>query len=156
MNTEDYRRYVLHPELRNGFTLDKAPEDSPDELAMLATVVCTKCPEMWDVHIPLQKGAFVVLQAHWSNKHAPITEWSGAIRKKSFRSRMERKIDNVLCCVSYLPGIELELGPGGRGRRRGRELTAEPGSEGCEDGTCHSGEEPVPIDVRHGSGGGRS
>lgn len=148
MNVDDYRRYQLHVELRDHFTLDKAPEDSPDELRLLATAVCNKCPEMWDVHIPLGKGAFNVLQQHYSHRHAPPQEWSGEIRRRKSSSRLERKLDNVLACVSYLPG----LGPGGTGGgwRWRWELPLEPRDEGSSssgpDGGEDGSEETAPVD----------
>lgn len=154
MNVDDYRRYQMHPELRDAFTLEKAAEDSIDEQRFLATVTCTKCPEMWDVHIPLRKGAFNVLQAHFSNRHAPLTEWSGEIRKKSFRSRLERKMDSVLSCVSYLPGLRPAVAVAVGSGRGGGLLGGEPVDDASDDARHDGSEEALPVDVLQGPGEG--
>lgn len=72
----------------------------------IATASCNKCSDAWDVKLPLGKGAFNTLRLHFENKHGPPGTFAGEIRKKGWRSRMERKLDNVAAMVSYLPGVE--------------------------------------------------
>src|SRR4051812_47477629 len=72
----------------------------------LATALCNLCADAWDVKLPLGKGAFNTLRLHKENKHGPPGTFAGEIRKKGWRSRMERKVDNIAAMVSYLPGVE--------------------------------------------------
>lgn len=132
----------LPESLKDKFSLE-VDETDPE----LATITCNKCPDQWDLRLPMNRGAHNMLENHWHWRHDDARQLrKGEIRKRGFRDRMERKVDNVLACVSYLPGLRPVDGGDGRS---GRPLLEEEVQDAGDDTSNHGGQEALPIEVSH-------